>query len=120
MSPSRIQPSISFIISSVLCEHFGWEAGQLGNIVCFFAVAYRTQDQEIHSQLWVIYDEFHCSYIDSLWYSSIVSNHNIPQDEIIVPRIAKEFSDYVDPSLKGLANKYIQCEWMLFDSAGPS
>ncbi len=45
------QPTIANTLSSVIQGHLGWEAGQLGDAVCFFAIAYRTSDQDIKTQL---------------------------------------------------------------------
>lgn len=38
-------------------------------------------------------------------YSAIVSNHPIPQDELLTLHMTKDFRKYINPSLKGLANK---------------
>ncbi len=39
--------------------------------------------------------------------SSVVSNHYIPGEEMIVPVMTKDFDEHVKPSLKGLADKYL-------------
>lgn len=42
---------MGMLISSVVQNRLGWEAGQLGDAVCFLALAYRDKDQQIRTQL---------------------------------------------------------------------
>ncbi len=43
------QPNIIDYVTADVQRRFGWEAGQLGDAVCFFAVAYRAKDQKVNT-----------------------------------------------------------------------
>jgi hypothetical protein len=45
------QPAMIPSISSAIQERVGWKAGQFGDVICFVAVAYRTRDHTINTQL---------------------------------------------------------------------
>lgn len=38
-------------VSTMIQGHLGWQAGQLGDAICFFAVAYRDRGQNLNTQL---------------------------------------------------------------------
>ncbi len=47
----RRQPTMLAHISLVVQDNLGWEAGKFGDVVCFFAVAYRDASEDIKTQL---------------------------------------------------------------------
>lgn len=49
---SRLQNLLATLIGCAIRGKLGWEtSGKVGDAVCFFGVAYRTQEQNIKSQL---------------------------------------------------------------------
>ncbi|KAJ3569458.1 hypothetical protein NP233_g5033 [Leucocoprinus birnbaumii] len=83
------QGSIVNVVSDAIGDNFGWEAGQVGDAICIFAIAYHDSKDQIKTDI------------------SFVSNKYIPNTDCNVPVIVSAFREHVNPLLKSLTNDYL-------------
>ncbi|KAJ3565601.1 hypothetical protein NP233_g7530 [Leucocoprinus birnbaumii] len=83
------QGSMVNVVSDAISDNFGWEAGQVGDAVCVFTLAYVDPKDQIKTDI------------------SFVSNKYILNTDCNVPMIISAFHEHIDPLLKSLTNEYL-------------